>query len=313
MNKKIVKIEDKIFSWYSDKKIIISCSWWADSMMLLDLFYTKKIQCREFIVAHINHALRKSAKRDEKIILDYCKKREIICETFTIDVKNEAKKNKTSLEECGRNIRKKHLKSLINKYSYDMIATAHHADDQAETLLYHIIKWTSITWLVGIEKITKEYIRPLICITKKEILEYNNKNNIPFWTDETNFDTKITRNFLRIKVLPDLANINPRTPEALIRLWESATLLKSSFDEFFYKIHDDNWFTLQWYETLPLGFKKELIRYIYEWKNNSTHGLSTALIDEILRFFSTNIWGTKKVKKLWLTKKQSTVFIAEIE
>lgn len=294
-----------------EKRIILACSGGPDSMMLLDFFVQKIIPCDKIIVAHINHLLRDTAQRDQEIVQDYCKKNNIICIVTSKDIKKLAKKTKTTLEECGRNERKKWLESIRKKYKADLIATAHHADDQAETLLYRIIKWTSITGLVGIEEYTWKYIRPLLHLTKKEILEYIESNNIPFWVDETNNDTSIPRNFLRNTILPELEKINPLVANALNRLGKSASLLKSWFDEFFAPIKREKSFTLDWYESLPLGFQKELIRYIFEFTNGSTHGLSNSLIDEIMRFLSTHRGGKKEIKHMKLTKKQSTVFISE--
>lgn len=132
----------------SGKKLVVACSGGPDSMVLLDVLRECKI---DLIVAHVNHQLRETALRDEEIVKKYCKKHGIALEVLTVDVKKEAKKTKTTVEECARNIRIEWLEKMRKKHRADLIATAHHADDQAETIMYRITKGTGITGLVGIE------------------------------------------------------------------------------------------------------------------------------------------------------------------
>lgn len=291
-----------------DKKIIVACSGWPDSMVMLDIFSKGKAS---LVVAHVDHGLRKSADRDEQIVREYCEKNKLKIEVLHVDAKKEAKKTKTTLEECARNIRKVWLEKIRKKHKADLIMTAHHADDQAETILYRITKGTSITGLVGIEENIQYYFRPMIHSTKSEILEYAKKNKLIFGHDETNDDISIPRNLLRHKVIPKLQKINPKLSTALGRLSQSAHELKIGFDEFFSEVLKWWSFELDWFHGLPLGFQHELLRFIYEKTNGSTHGLSTALIEELDRFLSTRNGGKKEIKKLKLEKKQGKVYFNE--
>jgi len=281
-------------------------------MVLLDLYTRNILPSSAIIVAHINHNLRKTAGRDEKIVREYCVKNNLIFEVLQADIKKEAKKSKTTIEECARNIRKIWLKKILKKYHADLIATAHHSDDQAETLLYRITKWTALTGLVGIEEYAGDYIRPLLSVSKEEILKYAQENNITFGHDETNDDTSIPRNLLRHRVLPELRHINPEATLALVRLSHSAQELKKGFDAFFHEVAEKKYFSLDWYHNLPLGFQHELLRFIYEQANGSTHGLSTSLLEELDRFLSTRNWGKKEIKKMRLEKKQWKVQITKM-
>jgi tRNA(Ile)-lysidine synthase len=290
----------------AQKKVLVACSGGPDSMVLLDLLRECKVN---LIVGHVNHQLRETAMRDEEIVKKYCKKHGIALEILTVDVKKEAKKTKTTIEECARNVRKKWLEKIREKHHADIIATAHHSDDQAETILYRITKGTGITGLVGIEWETEYYSRPLIWVTKSEILDYAKKNKISYWHDETNDDTTIPRNMLRHEVLPKLQTINPEATQSLIRLSQSARELKMSFDVFFREALEEKSFTLDWYHSLPLGFQHEFLRCLYEASNGSTHGLSTALIAELDRFLSTRTGGKKEIKYMKLEKKQGKVYL----
>lgn len=292
------------------KKVLVACSGGPDSMTLLDILRTSKGQ--SIIVGHVNHQLRETAQRDEEIVKKYCKKHGITLEILTVDIKNESKKTKTTVEECARNVRKKWLEEMRIKHHADIIATAHHSDDQAETVLYRITKWTGITGLVGIEWEAGYYSRPLIWVTKSEILNYAKKNKIPYWHDETNDDTSIPRNMLRHEVLPRLQEINPEVTQSIIRLSQSARELKMSFNTFFREALERKSFTLDWYHSLPLGFQHELLRCLYELSNGSTHGLSTALMRELDRFLSTRTGGKKEIKQMKLEKRQWKVYLTRI-
>lgn len=290
------------------KIVILGCSGGADSMVLLDLVreFGNTAQIR---VAHIHHWLRESATRDQGIVAKYCRKYHIPLESIAIPVKAEAKKAKMTIEEYARKVRQDFFESLRKKYDADYIITAHHADDQAETLLYRITKWTSITGLVGIEERSRDYFRPLITISKNDILDYAKKNKIPFGHDETNDDTSIPRNRLRHNVVPELQKINPEIASAVARLGHNAQELKMSFDAFFTEVIEKKSFSLDWYHGLPLGFQHELLRFLYEQTNGSTHGLSTSLIEELDRFLSTRNGWKKEIKKMKLVKKQGHVYL----
>lgn len=138
--KKITWMETvkKSLSNLRSKKVIIACSGGADSMVLLDIMRAQGNI--DIIVAHVNHNLRATALRDEQIVQKYCKKHKLRLETLSKDIKKESKKTKTTIEECARNIRKEWFELLRKKYKAAHILTAHHADDQAETLLYRITK-----------------------------------------------------------------------------------------------------------------------------------------------------------------------------
>lgn len=294
-----------------NKNIIVACSGGADSMVLLELI-RKYGNAQNIVVAHVHHGIRESATRDENIVDTYCRKYKIPLEVLRIDAKVWAKKAKMTLEEYARKVRQDFFVLVAKKYTSDIIITAHHADDQAETIIYRITKWTSITGLVGIEEYARNYIRPLISVKKKDILEYAKKNNIPYGHDETNDDTTIPRNLLRHHVVPQLEKINPEITIAMVRLSNSARELKMSFDAFFTEVIEKKSFSLDWYHGLPLGFQHELLRLIYEQTNGSTHGLSTALIEELDRFLSTRNGGKKEIKKMKLEKKQGKVIFSVI-
>lgn len=314
VSQKNITFEEKILAQLrpiQQKRIILACSGWPDSMVLLEIlrkFYWTK--CTQYItVGHIHHWLRESAERDKEIVEAYCAKYNLTCECLRAHVREESQKTKTTIEECARNIRKQWLENIRIKYQAQLILTAHHADDQAETLLYRIVKWTSITGLVGIEWLTENYFRPLLSVSKREILEYAKNTPIPYGLDETNEDTTIPRNLLRHEILPQLQIINPEVGKALERLGKSAQEIKEGFDIFFAESIKKKEFDYDWYHALPLWFQHELLRCFYEVANGSTHGFSRALVWELDRFLSTRTGGKKEFWNTWLAKKQGKIYL----
>jgi tRNA(Ile)-lysidine synthase len=111
------------------------------------------------------------------------------------------------------------------------------------------------------------YFRPLLSVTKREILEYAKDQNILYGIDETNNDRKIPRNPLRHEVIPHLEAINPEVNKALRRLSQSAQEIKEGFDIFFAEIIKQKKIDYNWYHSLPIGFQHELLRCLYEAAN----------------------------------------------
>jgi hypothetical protein len=111
--------------------------------------------------------------------------------------------------------------------------------------------------------------------------------------------------------LPEIRSINPEVNTALTRLSSTAQELKISFDIFFGDIMQKKSFGFDWYHALPIGFQHELLRFLYEQTNSSTHGFSQALVQELDKFLSTRNGGKKEIKKLSLVKKQGKIFIEQ--
>ncbi len=196
----------------SGDKILIALSGGPDSVFLLHFLnkYKKKFKI-ELGAAHINHRLRgKDSERDEL----FCK---VICDELSIpfyllrkDIKSYSKKNKFSLEVAGRKIRYEFFEKIADASKYDKIVTAHNADDNAETVLLNLIKGTGIKGIAGIPVKRNNIVRPILSVTKKEILNYLDENRFEYRIDGSNLYSEFERNFLRNEVIPLIRkNINP--------------------------------------------------------------------------------------------------------
>ena len=123
----------------------------------------------------------------------------------------QAARDGLSLEEAGRNARRRVFEHLAEKYQASVIALAHHQNDNAETLLWNLSRGCGLKGIGGISPVDGKYIRPLLGVRRQEIEEYLKENNIDYCTDETNLEDHYTRNRLRNHVIPYLEReINPR-------------------------------------------------------------------------------------------------------
>lgn len=197
-------------------RIIVGVSGGADSMALLH--YLRSAFPGEIIAAHVNHQLRgEESERDELFVRRYCKEHGIELKVHRADIHQLAKKEKKTIEECGRSVRYTFFRSLLQKES-DRIATAHTLSDTAETMLFHLARGTGLRGLCGIPPVRDSVIRPLIGIDRKEVEAYCKQNGLSFVQDSTNFSDLYTRNRIRQTIVPALLEINGSALQAMGRL-----------------------------------------------------------------------------------------------
>lgn len=200
-------------------KVIVALSGGSDSMVLLDVL--KKLSDEyslKLSVAHVNHMLRgDESDRDERFVRDYCEKNGIECFVLRCDVA-ASRKNGESLEEAGRRVRYDFFKSIDPDAK---IATAHNLSDNAETLIFNLTRGSGLKGLCSIPACRDNIVRPLLSVSKKEILDYCNDNDLPFVTDSTNAMDCYTRNKIRHNVIPILSEINPSFLQSVERLIQS--------------------------------------------------------------------------------------------
>ncbi len=190
-------------------EIVVGFSGGADSVCLLHILNSfKDIFGFTLKAVHINHGIRgNEAKRDENFAKAFCTKFEIPFQVFTFSCIEEAEKKKETLEECGRRLRYESFNKVCSEKS--KIATAHNANDNAETIIFNITRGTSVKGLCGIPFVRDNIIRPLLYCSREEIEGYCKENALDFVTDSTNSEVEYTRNKIRHLILPVLEEINP--------------------------------------------------------------------------------------------------------
>lgn len=199
--------------------LICAVSGGADSMAMLWAMHLLKDKLQiDLQAAHFNHNLRgEESRRDEAFVVTFCKDHGIFCHVGSGNVTAGEK----GLEAAARNARYAFLQNLPGK-----IATAHTADDNAETLLMHLIRGTGLKGLGGIAPVRENLIRPMLTVTRQEVLEFLEANEIPYVTDSSNETDAYLRNRIRHHVMPLLKRENPSIGENL-----SATALRLRQDE----------------------------------------------------------------------------------
>lgn len=216
------------------KKIILAVSGGIDSVVLLDIFFRLRNgkNFPDFVVAHFNHYLRgNDSDLDQKFVRSLAKKYGYIFETSKKDIRKIQKEKKGNLEEVAREERYKFLFNLAKKYKTNKVITAHHADDQVETVLLNYLRGAEFQGLSGMDFISRLtangkqllVVRPMLNIWRKDIERYIFKNNLLFREDITNLDTKILRNNLRINIIPFFEKKDPKFKK---NIWEKSRKIK---------------------------------------------------------------------------------------
>lgn len=301
------KVLEKLSSKITKKdRLILGFSGGADSTFLLH--FLKKTPTKELIVAHLNHSLRgKESDLDEKFALSQSGKNLTII-TKKVDIKKLAKKEKIGLEEAGRKVRYEFFNELAQEYKAKYILTAHHADDNLETILLNFTRGASLKGLCGMEEVqeTTEKIilyRPLLDLSKTEILAYLKTQKIRYREDKTNKDAAYRRNYIRHKVIPALIEINPSLPKTAAKNsknireisdfleekavnWLKTHLKKESENEVnisradFMKVHR--------------ALQQQIIRAVYRFLTGNNQNIETIHMEEVLKIIRENIGNKKK-------------------
>lgn len=197
---------------------VVGLSGGADSVLLL-IFLRKLRKEHNFNLkaVHINHMIRAAdADRDEVFSRNLSKLLDVEFSSYSYDVPRLASERKSGIEETARSVRYEAFeKSLGNGYS--TVATAHNATDNTETFIFNFIRGAGTLGLTAISPVRDNIVRPLITISKEDILALLAENHIPFCTDETNFSCEYTRNYIRHEILPKLKHLSQNPDESSAR------------------------------------------------------------------------------------------------
>ncbi len=270
----------------SNDKIIAAVSGGADSIFML--YNLKSLQDEynlKIIVAHVNHGIRETATRDEKFVEELSKKLSLEYKVLHINMDEYARENKISSEEAGRFLRYKFFRDLSGKDG--KIFLAHNEDDQAETVLFRIIRGTGIDGLCAMDYIDKDLYRPMLSIKRSEIEEYISSRKIEFVQDETNFQDVYSRNKLRLNVIPYIENnFNENFKESLVRLSEISkknnSYIKNKVFEILEKNYIDNKLNIKEIKDLDEYIISEVVREFLKRELNTLEGISLKNINDII-------------------------------
>ena len=205
-------------------RVVIGLSGGADSVCLF-LLLTELAKEWELtlIPVHVNHNLRGAeALRDQRFCEELCRKYNLELKVASIPVTELAKEQGCSLEEAGRKARYDTFHTVRETLCADKIAVAHHKDDQAETVLFQLFRGSRLKGIAGMEAKNGVVVRPLLCVTRKEIELFLKEKEQDFCIDSTNLEEEYTRNKIRHRILPEAQKICDRTVEHIAETAEYA-------------------------------------------------------------------------------------------
>lgn len=222
-------------------EVLVACSGGADSLALL-LFLWEQSRCFDFHVraVHVEHGIRgEESLADAEFVRRFCEKRQIPCAVIPVDAVSYGRDRHLGLEEAARILRYRALEEEAIRLRTDdgratlsdsgalpaaKIALAHHQEDNAETILFQLVRGSGLLGMCGIPPVRQEgricYIRPFLCCSRGEIEQYLSDAGESFCVDSTNGDESYSRNRIRSQVLPQLLEVNSRAVEHMNRTAE---------------------------------------------------------------------------------------------
>ena len=292
----------------TDETIVVGVSGGIDSMVLLNVLYNLGYK---LVIAHVNHNVRVESKDELIFVSNYAKERNIPFESTVLE-----KINGVNFQDEARRLRYEFFFDVAKKYNATKIATAHHLDDLLETILMRISRGSNLYGYGGIKPIIYyggiSLVRPLLCVNRCQIKEFQEKNNIPFMEDGSNSKDKYTRNRYRHNVVPILVEENPNIYQNILRYSKQ---MYQAFDYIRMKskdLYDKNKGEIYNEEFMNLddAIKLDYISYILEQHNIPCSYNKILLIKNMIVNRSPN--GVVSISKEYdFIKKYSTSFISK--
>lgn len=263
MNNVIEFLKSKLSN---EDTVIVACSGGPDSMCLLDIV---KSVTNNIIVACVNHNVRENSKEEFEYVKSFANKNNLKFEGLELTFITLA-----NFECNARNKRYEFLNELLEKYHGKYILTAHHGDDLIETILMKIVRGSSISGYSGfskeVDKSSYKIIRPLISVTKEDILNYNKKHKLNYFIDKTNFDNFHTRNRYRKVVLPFLKKEDKNVHEKFLKYSKTLQMyneyINKETTKIIKKVVKDNKLDIEKYKKLDDVIKNRIIYFMLEEK-----------------------------------------------
>ena len=211
------------------KKTLLAVSGGVDSVVMCDLYHAAKFP---FAIAHCNFQLRgEESDGDEQLVKELAKKYGVDVYVQTFETKRYAEEKGISIQLAARELRYNWFEELRKKQNLNLIATAHHLNDNIETILFNLAKGTGIRGLRGIPVRHGNIIRPLLFAAREEIDLYQSEHQLVFREDSSNAEDKYTRNKIRHQIIPLLKEINPSLENAFAEKVELFTELETMYEK----------------------------------------------------------------------------------
>ena len=286
---------DKLFKINNRDVIVVGCSAGPDSMALMDMLVKARDKYNLFLIcAHVNHNVRKESIEEARFMQEYCEKNNICFETMTIENYGE-----DNFHNEARNIRYNFFEKIVEKYHAEYLMTAHHADDLMETILMRIVRGSNLNGYSGFKKVVEKnnykLVRPLISLTKDDLLQYDIENNIKFYIDSSNNKMKYTRNRYRKIVLPFLKkedkNVHLKFLKFSTYLNQVNEFIERKRDEQISKVVEDGKIVISKFILVDEFLQKEIL---YHFMQQFYHDDLLLVNDKHINLLDSVINGNKK-------------------
>ncbi len=208
-----------------DDIVFVALSGGADSVALLNVLLAlrKDLQLADVRALHVHHGIRgESADRDERFVRQLCNDLHVPLTVKRVDVPATVDRTGESVEEAARRLRYAFFDEQLNTVVRSKVATAHNADDQAETVLLHLIRGSGLKGVSGIPVRRGNIVRPLLDCSASEVRSFCNEHGYSYVIDETNLDVRYARNRVRHDILSSMKCINPSVVRSLLRFAQVA-------------------------------------------------------------------------------------------
>lgn len=290
-NEIIKKIEKTILKRAlinKDENVLVAFSGGADSVCLL--YCLKNLEEKfgfKVFAAHLNHGIRgEAADRDEEFSRKFCEKIGVECITSKCNVREYAKYRNISEELAGREMRYSFFFEIMKEKNITKLAVGHHLDDQAETVIMHLLRGSGIDGLSGIKHKRKNIIRPILDLTKQEVLGFCEEEKLSFCTDLTNFETDYNRNRIRLDLIPKMREFNPNISRTLSNtakiLADESDFLQEIADREEKRIVENNSCKVSELLEVHPAIRRRIVRKMIEAVKNTKKDISADYTEKIL-------------------------------
>jgi len=277
-------------------RVIVAVSGGPDSVCLLSVLRELAEDLDLTLhIAHLDHMFRGKESADEALFVGQLAKTLGIPATIEkVDVPAYCLERGLSPQEGAREVRYDFLQRVAGTVTASRIATGHTADDQAETFVMRLMRGAGVSGLSAIPPVRDNIIRPLIEITREEVLAYLRATGLSFVTDPSNTKSLYTRNKIRLEIIPVLKSFNPRIVEtlaaeaALLRDEDAAIDLHCAelADSILEQQNNDLTIKKNEFSSLPIAFRRRLLKKALDLAGVESSGLSRVQIDEALAFMA---------------------------
>ncbi|MDQ7092803.1 tRNA lysidine(34) synthetase TilS [Desulfosporosinus sp. PR] len=276
-------------------KIMVAVSGGPDSMALAHILwrYMREDPAREIslVITHVHHGARKESDQEVKLVQQMAESWKVPCRIHRFDAKGYAKATGQSFQEAAREWRYARWQEDMCEEGCTHLATAHHLGDQAETILYRLLRGSGTAGLAGIYPSKDSIIRPLLTFTKADIFQYCEQEKLPYAIDASNEQPVYVRNRIRLQLIPTLErDYNPRLQEVLGRMgellrWDEDYLvqqMETAWNLFFLKGQDQSVGLKGEVFKEPAAILSRLLRRAAMLVNQERRGLGYTYVTKIM-------------------------------